>query len=489
MMKFCYVSVFAATVVAMSGCRTNKDILNDYEKALTAGDYQKPIIELEEKADGGGVDELMWRLHAGGSQYLVNNHYQTVYQFDKAEDTFAAIDGEGAFGKATDTAFAMMTNDRAFPFSGSGNDRVFTCLYKAIDYVAAGDNAAARTELNRAAQHQDNWLFERKKEIEEAEKRLEKDAQDYAKKENSQSKDDDTSKAKDAADKAMNDATFGAMIKEKCNFDPAADGNLETLSRQDWLNVYAEHVTGVFRWLNGEDDASVYLKEAAEVKVGNNMLMRDAAEVQSGVKPKDQVWVFVEDGLCPMREEWRIDLPLVLIPYANRFVMYAGMALPYLRYRDFGMNGYEVIIGGKAQTLEVLEDVDRLSKNEFDVYFRGALTREIIRTIVKVGIQVGFGVAAETTNDSKAKLAFRIAQVSAAAYAASVTQADLRSWTGLPKKVYAVRCNRPADGRIVVAGTNGTPVTELNLPDGNSLVFVRKPSAAAPAVVKVANFK
>ena len=70
------------------------------------------------------------------------------------------------------------------------------------------------------------------------------------------------------------------------------------------------------------------------------------------------------------------------------------------------------------------------------------------------------------------------------AKAAAVTQADLRCWSGLPKKVFAMRVNRPADGRIVISG-GGAPVAEATLPEGNSLVFVRKPSAQAPAVVKV----
>ena len=486
--RFFPLLALAAALAAAGGCRTNKDILNDYEKSLVAGNYSQPIAEIEEKAADGGVDELMWRLHAGGSRYLTCEQVQAAVQFDKAEDVFAAIDGEGAFGKAADTTFAMMTNDRALPFTGSGGDRIFTCLYKAIDYAAAGDKTAARTELNRAAQHQDNWLYERKKEIEEAEERLNADADAYAKKENSSTQGGDAAKADAAADKAMADEAFGAMVKEKCGFDPATDGKLETLTRKDWLNLYAEHVTGVFRWLVGEDDSPVYFNEAAAMKPENALLKRDASEAGSGVKPAAQVWVYVEDGLCPVREEWRLDLPLVLIPYANRFVMYAGMALPYLRYRGEALSGYRLAAGGAATPLEILEDVDRLSKNEFDVYFRGALTREIVRTVVKVGVQVGLGIGAEAANDNRVKLALKISQASVAAYAASVTQADLRCWSGLPKKVYAARVDRPADGRLVLTGAAGEPVAEIEVPAGNSMVFVRKISAAAPAVVKTAGF-
>ncbi len=40
-----------------------------------------------------------------------------------------------------------------------------TCFYKAVDFAAAGKPEAARTEFNRAAHHQENWLSERRKEI------------------------------------------------------------------------------------------------------------------------------------------------------------------------------------------------------------------------------------------------------------------------------------------------------------------------------------
>ena len=483
------VALFTAIVAAVSGCRTNKDILDDYERSTVAGDYAAPIAEIEEKAEAGGVDELMWRLHAGGSRYLLGDHDRTVFQFDKAEDAFADFDANGVFGRAADTTLAIMTNDRALPFAGNGGDRVFTCLYKAIDFAAVGDFAAVRTELNRAAQHQDNWLFERRKEIGEVEKKLHDDANAYAKKENSRSGGGDADKAEAAADKAMTDAAFGVMIKEKCGFDPSVDGNLEVLSRKDWLNIYAEHVTGVFRWLQGEEDAKIYLREASEIKGDNAMLRRDDREARSGVKPTDQVWIYIEDGLCPIREEWRLDLPLVFIPYANRFVMYAGMALPYLRYRGCGLPGYKVGVEGSSFRFEQLEDVDRLSKNEFDVYFRGALAREITRTIVKAGVQAGLGIGVEAANDDNVKLGLRLAQISAASYAASVTQADLRSWTGLPKKVYAARIDRPADGKIIVSGLANEPVAEMIVPAGNSMIFIRKPSASAPAVVKAATFK
>ena len=475
-----------AVAAALAGCRTNKDILNDYEAALLVGDYSSPVAEIEEKADEGGVDELLWRLHAGGSHYLMNEGVFAIEQFDKAEDVFIRNDATGTFGQGATTAFAMVSNDRAFPYSGGGEDRIFTCFYKAVVYARDGRLDAARTELNRAAQHQDNWLWERKKEIDAASKKLREDSDAYANEKGgaAASGGADSAKSSKAVSDAFANGDFAARVGEKCDFNMAVDGNVETLARRDWLNRYVQHATGVFRHLLGERDGVNFMRELAEIDPGNALVKADLELLQSGARPDGLVWVFVEDGLGPVREEWRLDLPTILIPYLNRYVLYAGMALPYLRYRNAAFLSYSLSAGGQSRPLVEIQDVDRLMKTEFDVYFRGALVREITRTVVKIGVQVALGVTAENTRDSSTEIALIASQAAAAAWAASVTQADLRCWSGLPKKVWAMRVKRPADGKITLSGA-GEPVAEVIVPDGNSLVFVRKTSAQAPAVVKV----
>ena len=118
---------------------------------------------------------------------------------------------------------------------------------------------------------------------------------------------------------------------------------------------------------------------------------------------------------------------------------------------------------------------------------RGALAREITRVIVKVGLQVALAATADHVRDDNTRMALRIVQLGVGAWSMTAAAADLRSWTALPKRVMAVRMDRPADGNIqVVADGYAIPVT---VPPGNSLVFVRKPAPSAPPVVKVATFR
>ena len=480
-MKVLKISGVAVALAIAAGCRTTKAVLDDYEKAISTGQYEHPIKETVELAEKGDDSKLLWQLLSGAACYMADDKPGARRMFDAAEDTFAKNDQTSVFAQGGQGALAMMTNDRAFPYDGGGQDRIFTCLYKAIDFMAARDADAARVELNRVARYQANWLYDRRRDIDAAAQKMEADASAYEKKQEQKAQGDRTQQVNGV----LQDATFGAQVREKCNFDPTTSGNLDALAPKDYMNVYAEHVTGVFRWLNNDSDLN-YLRDVASLASGNSVAIRDYHEQSQGVRPVNQVWIYAEDGLCPCREEWRLDLPLGLFPLVRRYVIYAGMALPYLRDRSQGAINWSVNANGQVVPMAQLADVDALVKTEYNVYMRGALPREVTRTIVKIGSQVALGIAADHVSDSRARLALRVSQYGVAAWAASTTAADLRSWTALPKTVKVARVDRPADGRLEVAA-DGQRI-QLTLPAGNSMVFIRKPGPFATPVVKMVTF-
>lgn len=470
-----------AVLAAVAGCRTTKDVLDDYERNVSLGNYSVATEEVAELAAKDDDSRLLWNLLAGTGFYLSGDKPRAISYFDVAEDAMQRNDQTSVFAQGGEGALAMMTNDRAFAYDGGGQDRIFACLYKAVDYMTQDKSEAARTELNRAGQHQENWLWQRKKDIAAAAQRLSEDAAAYEREKDVQIGDRDQQAASVIAD-----ASFSAQIRERCAFDPASSGNVDALSAADYTNLYAMHVAGVFRWLNG-DGGSGLLDGAAALAPGNSVLADDAKAARSGARPANRVWIWVEDGLCPVREEWRVDLPLVLVPFAGRYVMYAGMALPYLRERSFGASAWSVNAAGASSPLAELADVDRLVKTEYDVYMRGALTREITRAVVKIGVQAALGAAADNSGNRDHAMALRLAQIGAATWAASTTAADLRSWTSLPKTVKVAGFARPADGVVDLVADGHS--YRLNVPEGNTLVFVRKPAPSAGPTFKMVTFK
>ncbi|MGN0852597.1 MAG: hypothetical protein ACI4Q3_04385 [Kiritimatiellia bacterium] len=471
---------------ALAGCRTTKEVLDDYERNISAGNYAAARPEVTELAEKEDDSQLLWRLLAGGAAYLVDDKQGAIRQFDAAEDVFRKNDQASVFSQGGQGALAMMTNDRSFPYDGGGVDRVFTCLYKAVDFMTLGRADEARVELNRAAQYQANWIYDRRRDVEAAARRMDADADAYCHAASAKQGVQSAGDRNQQANAVLSNADFAAQVREKCGYDPATSGNLETLAAADYMNAYALHVGGVFRWLNGDSDRNL-LRDARTLAAANPAVARDSAEIAQGVRPRDQVWIWVEDGLCPAREEWRLDLPFLLIPGLNNYVLYAGMALPYLRARSQAAVSWRVRAGGAETPFAELADVDRLVKTEYDVYMRGALTREITRTVVKVGVQAALGAAAAHSMDRNHQLALRLAQLGVAAWAKTSTAADLRSWTSLPKTVKAVRIARPADGLVEVVADNH--VYQIAVPLGNTMLFVRQPGPSAPPTVKQVTFQ
>ena len=466
--------------LAMAGCRTVNDAIVDYRANISGGNYAVAAKEPEELAAKDNGDRLMWRLMAASAYDLAGETEKALDNFDVAEDIRIANDNTSVFGQAADSAYAMMLNDKYFPYDGGGQDRIFTCLYKAIGYGTRSDFAAARTELNRAAQHQENWLWERRKDLAAADERLTKESAAYAK-EKGEGNGSDQSQSNDiAVQNAMKDGSFASLIREKFMFDIFTSGVLDSLKPADYQNPYAAHVCGVFRWLNGDGDGRGYLRDAATLRPDNTFAKKDFSSCDKGWKPKNQVWIYVEDGLCPEREQERVDLPFVLIPYASRYVKYVGICLPRLLERPAAAASWTA--GGVS--LEKLANIDALAKIEYDVYMRGAVKREITRTIVDAGVQVVLGIAADNTRDWKVRAALIGSQIAVAAYSAARRGADTRCWSSLPKSVYVARVPRPADGVLDIRA-DGAPAVQVNLKPGNSMVFVRKPSRAAAPSVKV----
>ena len=475
----CARSAAVALLAVAAGCRTVNDVIVDDRTNISVGNYASAATEPAELGAKENGDRLMWRLMAASAYDLAGDTDNALANFDVAEDIMIENDKSSVFSQTADAAYAMMLNDKYFPYDGGGQDRIFTCLYKAIAYGARNDFDAARTELNRAAQHQENWLWERRKDIAAADERLAKEAAEYSK-EKGEGHGKDEGQSNVAVQNAMKDGAFGNTVKEAFGFDIFTSGVLDQLKPADYQNPYAAHVCGVFRWLNGDGDGRGYLKDVLLLRPENAVAKRDFEACDHGVKPSNQVWVYVEDGLAPEREAWRIDLPLVLIPYAGKYVKYAGLSLPRLIERPSA--AMEWSVGGER--MQPLANVDALAKVEYDVYMRGAIKREITRTVIDVGVQVALGVAADNSGDWKVRTALVASQYAVAAYSLARRGADTRCWPTLPKTVYVAHVERPSDGRLSIMADGGNAV-EVVLSEGNSMVFVRKPSAAAVPSVKV----
>lgn len=470
--------VITLSLLALCGCRTTEEVMRDYNSEFSRGEYRRGANETAELAAEGGNDALLWHLLAGSAYRLAGDDAREAAfrELEAADLAFGDNDMKGVFARGASSSWAMMVNDTVFDYDGGGLERIFSCLYKAIDFLDRGQPSQARIDLNRAGQYQERWLYDRRKEIEEARKRFDDDARSYV---NSQRTKGTSSSSNSAlVNSAISDGALRNQFIEHCGFDPMQDGDVEKIaSAKAYINPYAMHVEGVFRWLNGDSDRNE-LRDAAKYLPRSPMAKRDAAERRGGRRPRDQVWVYIEDGLCPERHEWRYNLPLFFVPGARDYLPYMSMAFPTLHPRDVASDYWRV----DGQTPETICDVDALVKTEYDIYMKGAVTREITRTVIRAGMEIALGILAEQHKKQDDYWAYKLGQIAVAVWAASCTKADTRSWISLPKRVMAIRISRPPSGVVTISASQET--INVELPPGNSMVFLRKPGRFAPTVVK-----
>ena len=186
---------------------------------------------------------------------------------------------------------------------------------------------------------------------------------------------------------------------------------------------------------------------------------------------KPTAWVVFENGLVARFKEFRLDLPIFI---ATDNVKTASLALPYPEQRDEAFKNIAVSNGKKKVTTETLADID----NIFIAEFHKKLPTIVAKAVTKLALQTAAqAVAQDQFGD--------LGGIAAAAYSVMTAGADTRSWYSLPKNVQLAKIAKNGDKITLYIGDKNIDVNVSE--NGNSIVYVRTPSAASNPVVEVFN--
>ena len=456
-------SRFAVALCAAAlatGCNTTlRREMAAYDARIAGGLYADAATNAIHRAGRDADDEPMWRLDAASAAALAGDPATALDQFDRAEATFRATDERGPARDAAEAGLAIVWSDNASRYAATGPERVFCNLEKAFLRGATGDRPGALVEFNRALQRQRNYLDARERAVAAALEKAEKDAPSL---------------------KRAPLASYQGVLSA-CRVDPETFADPAARARAPFYNPFLLHAAGVFRALYGVGGADE-LSLAARLFPGSARIAEDAAALASGAGlPGGTVWVYVEDGLAPAYGEARCDLNFLNAYIAAVHAPLPVVALPALRPRGAANASYS--IGNAA--LEPFADVDALVRHDFSLRFRAILARECSRAIVKAIAGIVAHAMTHSGDDRTRTIGF-VAEIGLLAYNEASAGADLRVWGALPKRVFAGRVPRPADGLLRLDATNGRQY-RVPVPEGSSMVLFRFPTAAAkPAAFVVA---
>jgi len=455
-------------MMLLSGCAP-KEVMVKGDTLVAKGAYHKAAKLYEEEIDTGDRTQrnnLLWQLNTGLSYRFDHNNSASIKAFDESEWLIKHFQEQLIGASIGQGASSVLVNDTTRPYFGTQYDGVMANTYKAIDYLAMGKPDSARVEFNRAIDRQRRAKAFYAKMIQKNREAIEQES----KKDN---KGVDTDKSMPAAEKELKEK-YPSLYNFK--------------AYPDFINPMVSYMAGVFALSQGDNSKAFgLLKEAYGMNPNNPYIAEDLAYVDGLLdgQPRSSapmVWVIIEDGLAPVKTEWRMDIPIWI--FSNN-LNYVSLALPRIHKRQSAFSGYSVAVEDTVYKSNELADMDRVILTEFKTEYPAIVRRAIFSATTKAIIQYETQRQAQN-NDGKAGLAFALASVATTAYTIASTQADTRIWTTLPKRFDLIRLERPEDGKLVLKTSTGMALPEISLPFAQStLVYVKMPTAGAKPSISV----
>jgi hypothetical protein len=442
-----------------TGCNTPKDHLNAFNTHFEASNYENSALFAQKKIGkqkNPKGEDLLWALQLGSVERIRKDYQKSTECFDKAEDMLKYYDEQFTGG---DIIGSTVASDNVNPYRGEEYDGVMVNTYKAMNFMAEGKMDLARVEFNRALDRQRRAKEKFSKEINKLKSELEQ-------------KNQQNNFSKSNVENPKTHQLLAQKYPNLYNFE----------AYPDFVNPFATYLAGIYFNLVGDHSKAVDLLKESYGMVGNNPYIAEDLSTTEDIlnrkaKLQNTVWVIFENGLGPVKKEFRLDIPLFI---ATNKVQYVGIALPKLECRDNAYPYLTAEVDGKVYKTCLVSNMDRVIQTEFSKDFGGILTRAIISATAKAVAQ--YALAEEGSSASS------IASIAVAAYSFVSTAADVRVWTALPKDFHIARFQKPKNGKLKITPPGFIPF-DIDIPDcNNAIVYIRIITNQATPVYDVMAF-
>lgn len=468
--------VLIALALLVAGCSSlvQRDQMARFNTAYGGGQYVMAAESMQVEADSSdepqspmadsGQYVLEW-LHQGEAYRLAGEFDQSVQAFDRAEASMKYLDTESTLANFAGDVASVILNDSSRDYRALMSEGILVNTYKGLDFLALGNADNARVEFNRADDRTRRAVDYFSDDIRSEQQRLQEDN------------------------------TNAQLVNRTLDSRDLQKALNESYGNPSSWSVYPEYIVPASTYLHGlyflaastggsdTEKALTSLHRVAGMTPDNATLAGDvelAEALSSGRQSRrdlpPQVWVMYENGLGPVLEEIRFDVPLFISRHGESQVIFAVVALP--RYRDrTAVPGELTVLAGNEQSVstEAVANMGKVIRTEMQDRFTGVLIRAVSSSVIKAFIQ---SQAAESMGP--------LGQFGAILYTVSTTQADLRGWQAMPDHWSVARLDRPEDGRVTLVDSGQGTLGELDLPPWPfTLVYVKRPTAEGPATVMV----
>lgn len=461
--------IIALSSLFFAGCATHTSQTQSVRTNWTAGGTQAAQAELkvlsDDNSDSG--DALIWQLELGAVSRASGDFKTSIGAFKTAFNSVEKFEKESDIQLAEETG-AIFTNQSFIPYKGYNYDKIMMSIYQSMNYMETKDFERAAVELKRLEFFQQNSERANKERIQRDEKSV-KNAQ---KKEKNANYD---------VSKTISNPTVAAKFQEMYGDGYQANSS-RVMAQANYVNPFGYWLCGVY-FINKSLDSSDRETAASSFRLafqatGNSseILAADCARAEafaSSGKVPNVTYVVYEAGCAPIRMQFKMNLPLYIVA---KNVPHISVNFPYLHNNDFSCPDVKILADGKPVKLEKIADMDEIIKREFNNELPSVITKTIISAAVKAATQYA---AAQAAGDDWGLLVNIVGSI----YQSIVNDADLRTWTTLPKQIKVASFPTPASGLAEVEGRQ----IVLNKTGGNVIV-IKKISQTSPALVRKFDF-
>ncbi len=426
-----------------TGCNAPKSHLATFNKHFEKLEYEEAALFAEKKIvkrKKPNGEDLLWTLQLGSVERIRQDYQKSTECFDKAEKMIKFYDEQSRIG---DGLGSTLASDNVIPYRGEEYDGIMVNTYKALNFMAEGKLDLARVEFNRALDRQRRAKEKFSQEINKLKSELDKKGKGGFTKSNAEN----------------------PKIQERLAEKYPNLNNFEAYP--DFVNPFTTYLAGIYFNLVGDHaKAADVLKESCGMVSDNNYIAEDLSMTEDILSGNGQleetVWLIFENGVGPVKKEFRLDIPLFV---ATSKIKYVGIALPKLELRERAYPYLVAQVDGKEYRTSLVSDMDRVIQAEFSKDYKGILTRAIISATAKA--------IAQYVLEEEGSTASSIASIVVAAYSFVSTAADVRIWTALPKEFQVARFKKPKDGKLTITPPGSIPYDIDISHCNNAIVYVK----------------
>jgi len=449
-----------------TGCQTYQQ-QNGVIAYWHQGNLPMAMAEAQKRADNnaGNRDAIVWRLEQGAVLRAAGKYDDSNTAFDQAQlkiDDYA----QKAKVRVSQETGALLSNQAELDYEGRSYDGIMLNTYKALNYLALGQNDKARPELRRAYERQQDAVAANQARIDKVQQ--------------------EQSKTKDQATivKAESDPTFKGKAD---GLTPVMD---DQKSYADYVNPFTIYLDGLYFLYAALDDSDLQRAQVSFRKVGelvpdNDYIKQDQTAADAAVnhaKLDPVTYVIFETGCAPTRDQIRIDVPIIVSK-----VSYVGAAFPTLRLQGNYIPSLTVTGTGVDVSTKFLASIDGMVVRDFKNELPVVIIKTVAATVTKAVAAYAINQAANSAGGPDlgfgTTVGGLISQIGTATYQMAVNIADERTWTTLPKEFQVARFATPADRKIDLTTPSGLRLSVTIMDGTANVVYVKSINTAVPLLV------